>query len=155
MYNDYLKRERMQRQDKKSNRENGKTNQEHKIKCDKKGVNTSSLIYTRFACATLGHVDVPCSKLAHHELFSNPSPDYVYPDDKITYVATSEKPSMRNQATSPFPTSPLVDNTIASNPVLVRILKRRLTGKGRNSIGRYRDSFKYMFALVKLRKAHG
>ena len=30
MYNDYIKKERMQRQDKKSNRENGKTNQEHK-----------------------------------------------------------------------------------------------------------------------------
>ena len=126
MYNGYLKRNRMQRQDKKFNRENDKTNQEHKIKCDKERTNTASLMYTCFACATLGHIGVPCSKLAHNELFSNPSPDYVYPHDKITYVATSEKPSMRNQTTSPLPASPLADNSIAPNPVRSEYLRNDL-----------------------------
>ena len=101
MYNDYIRKENVQRNGKRYNREKDKESGEHKIKHFKERENAVGPIYTCFACATPGHVGIPCSKLAHHELFSNPLPDYLYPHDKINYVDTSKKPIMRDQATSP------------------------------------------------------
>ena len=63
--------------------------------------NLKSPIYTCFTCTSPGHLGVPCSKLAQHELFGNPAPDYLYPHDKIDFIATSDKLVTRDQASSP------------------------------------------------------